>query len=124
MMQVLTEAGWSVLAYDHSWRNPQYFDYVMLYFCFMHIIIDYIIGTLIKGIFWEVYFTVDKIFKEREKETLEEEIEEEELKRKVEEVEGIKKMIEEKEFIVPNTVLRREIVENSLDEKIFKRLAR
>lgn len=52
MMQILTEAGWSMIAFDHSWRNPQYYGYVMGYFCFMHIIIVYIIATLIKGIFW------------------------------------------------------------------------
>lgn len=52
MVQVLTEAGWSMIAYDHSWRNPQYFGYIMIFFCIMHITIVYIIATLIKGIFW------------------------------------------------------------------------
>lgn len=52
MVQVLTEAGWSMVAFDHSWRNAQYYGYIMIYFCFMHIIIVYIIATLIKGIFW------------------------------------------------------------------------
>ena len=70
MVQILTEAGWSMVAYDHCWRNPQYYGYVMVYFCFMHIIITYVIATLIKGIFWEVYFTVDQTFRERERETL------------------------------------------------------
>lgn len=65
MVQVLTEAGWSQLAYDHSWRNPPYFGYVMVYFCFMHIVITYITATLIRGIFWEVFFTVNSIFQER-----------------------------------------------------------
>lgn len=62
MVQVMTEAGWSQVAYDHSWRAPQYFAYVMLYFCLMHITIVYMVATMIKGIFWEVYFTVDTIF--------------------------------------------------------------
>ena len=60
------------MAYDHCWRNPQYFGYVMLFFCFMHLIIVSIISTLIKGIFWEVYFTVDEIFTARDTETQEE----------------------------------------------------
>lgn len=66
MVQMLTEAGWSMVAYDLCWRNPQYYGYVMCYFCFMHIIIVYVVATLIKGIFWEVYFTVDQIFRERD----------------------------------------------------------
>lgn len=52
MVQVLTEAGWSQIAYDHAWRAPQYFVYIMLFFCFCHITIVYILATLIKGIFW------------------------------------------------------------------------
>lgn len=59
-----------MVAFDHSWKNPQYYGYVMLLFCFMHIIIVYIIATLIKGIFWEVFFTVNQIFEDREKETV------------------------------------------------------
>jgi len=62
MVQVLTEAGWSQVAFDHAWRNAQYFSYAMLFFMFMHLSIVYIIATLIKGIFWEIFFTVDKIF--------------------------------------------------------------
>jgi len=52
MVQILTEAGWSMLAFDHCWRNPQYFGYIMVFFCIMHLTIVYIIATLIKGIFW------------------------------------------------------------------------
>lgn len=59
MVQVLTEAGWSQVAFDHSWRTPYYYGYIMLYFCLMHITIVYIIATVIKGIFWEVFFTVN-----------------------------------------------------------------
>lgn len=65
MVQVLTEAGWSMVAFDHSWRAPYYYVYIMLFFCLCHITIVYIIATLIKGIFWEVFFTVNTIFDER-----------------------------------------------------------
>jgi hypothetical protein len=41
----------------------------MAYFCFMHIIITYVIATLIRGIFWEVFFTVNSIYSERNRET-------------------------------------------------------
>ncbi len=59
MVQVLTEAGWSQVAFDHSWRAPYYYGYILFYFCFTHITIVYIIATLIKGIFWEVFLTVN-----------------------------------------------------------------
>jgi hypothetical protein len=73
MVQVLTEAGWSSVAFDHCWRAPQYFTYIMLYFCLLHITIVYMIATLIKGIFWEVFFTVNTIFATRDKNAAEEE---------------------------------------------------
>jgi hypothetical protein len=72
MVQILTEAGWSQIAFDHASRAPDFFVVVMLFFCFLHITIVYIIATLIKGVFWEVFFTVDTIYSERKKETSEE----------------------------------------------------
>lgn len=65
MVMVLTEAGWSQVAFDHCWRAPYYYAFIMLFFCLMHITIVYMIATLIKGIFWEVFFTVDTIFQKR-----------------------------------------------------------
>jgi hypothetical protein len=67
MIQVVTEAGWGFIAMDHSWRAPKYFGFIMVFFCFLHITIVYIIATLIKGVFWEVYITVKNILTERRK---------------------------------------------------------
>lgn len=82
MVQILTEAGWSMIAYDHCWRAPFYYGYIMLFFCLCHITIVYIIATLIKGIFWEVFFTVNTVFEEREHTTEEEEVREEAMAKK------------------------------------------
>jgi MFS superfamily sulfate permease-like transporter len=124
MVQILTEAGWSMIAFDHSWKNPQYFAYIMLLFCFMHIIIVYIIATLIKGIFWEVFFTVNQIFVDREEETKQEEIKEEKNQQKANEIIEINMLIAAQEYIDPNTILKREIYENKLDSVIFQKLRR
>lgn len=86
MMQILVEAGWSVIAYDHCWRHPQFYALIMIFFCFMHIIIVSIISTLIKGIFWEVYFTVDRIFNERDEEHRNEREKEKEVEEKKKEI--------------------------------------
>ena len=71
MVQILTEAGWSQIAFDHCWRASDYFTWVMVFFCFLHITIVYIIATLIKGVFWEVFFTVNIIYEERKMHLLE-----------------------------------------------------
>jgi hypothetical protein len=65
MVQVLTEAGWSLIAYDHAKRNSDQFAMVMMYFVIMHVVIVLIVATLIKGIFWEVYFCVQSEFENR-----------------------------------------------------------
>lgn len=122
MVQVLTEAGWSQIAYDHAWRAPQYFVYVMLFFCFLHITIVYILATLIKGIFWEVFLTVNGIFEDRDRFTKDEEAKELEMDRKSEEINGINFSIKNNEPILPNTILRRELIENKFDEEIFVKL--
>lgn len=54
----------------------------MLFFCLCHITIVYIIATLIKGIFWEVFFTVNSTFEERDKTNKEEEEREEAMLKK------------------------------------------
>ena len=88
-----------MIAYDHCWRNPQYYGYVMLYFCLMHIVIVYMIATLVKGIFWEVYFTVNRIFDEREKETTEEISKLEAQDKKKKEMQEVKEEYESKSFL-------------------------
>jgi hypothetical protein len=61
MMQVLTEGGWSYVGYDYCWRNPDYYGLIAAFFVLMHIVIIHITSTLIKGIFWEIYFTVSSM---------------------------------------------------------------
>lgn len=63
MMQILTEAGWSLIAYDHAARHKDYFFVVMLYFIVAHICIVLVLATLLKGLLWEVYFAIYNIHK-------------------------------------------------------------
>jgi hypothetical protein len=94
MVQILTEAGWSQIAFDHASRSPSSFGWIMLFFCLMHITIVYMIATLIKGVFWEVFFTVTTMFAERKKETIEEEMKEKEINLKTAEILEINEAIE------------------------------
>lgn len=67
LVQILAKSAWSHVAYDHCFRNPDYFTPVMIFFTGTQITLVYIVSTIIKGVFWEIYFTVDSIFVEREK---------------------------------------------------------
>lgn len=61
MMQVLTEGGWSYVAYDYCWRFPNYYGLIVVFFIIQHVVIIHITSTLLKGIFWEIYFTVSSM---------------------------------------------------------------
>jgi hypothetical protein len=67
MIQVLTEAGWSSVAFDYAKRNEDYSALVLIYFVILHMIIVLILATSIKGIFWEVYFSVKSLEEQRDK---------------------------------------------------------
>lgn len=56
-VQVLTEAGWSLVAYDHAYRYGT-FALTMLFFVLCHEIIVIILTSLLKGITWEVFYSI------------------------------------------------------------------
>ena len=56
-MQVLVEAGWSAIAYEHA-QTYGFFALTMLFFVIAHIIIVVVLSSLLKGLSWEVYSTV------------------------------------------------------------------
>ena len=62
MMQILTEGSWSVVAVDYVWRSggEEYWGIVIL-FILEHMAIVVVLATFLKGIFWEVYFTVSSM---------------------------------------------------------------
>ena len=60
MFQLLTEAGWSMIAFDYSSRMPDKYGLVMVMFSSFHIIITLILATLIKGMVWSAFLAVSK----------------------------------------------------------------
>lgn len=50
-VQVLTEAGWSLIAYDHAYRYGV-FALTMLFFVICHEVIVIILTSLLKGVTW------------------------------------------------------------------------
>lgn len=78
LMQVLTEASWSTIVYDYCWRSPQHYAAIVILFVIMHFVLVTVIGTLIKGIFWEIYFTVSNSIDEIQEEVNSQVLKEEE----------------------------------------------
>lgn len=50
-MQVLVEAGWSLICFDYVKRTGIYFP-IILFFISLHVIIVLILAALLKGIVW------------------------------------------------------------------------
>jgi uncharacterized membrane protein YhdT len=51
MVQALTEAGWSLIAYDHAFKYGC-FALTMLFFVITHEVIVIILTSLMKGVTW------------------------------------------------------------------------
>lgn len=57
-VQVLCEAGWSTVAADYAYRYGAY-GATMIFFVICHQIIVIILTSLMKGVTWEVYNTIN-----------------------------------------------------------------
>ncbi len=60
MFQVLTEAGWSMIAFDYCSRVPEFYGPIMITFASFHIIITLILAALMKGMIWSAFVAVSK----------------------------------------------------------------
>lgn len=54
-----------MVAFDYAARNASLYGLIIVYFCCHHVIITLMTATLVRGIFWEVFFTVSEQFNER-----------------------------------------------------------
>ena len=72
MFQILTEAGWSMIAFDYSSRSPDKYGLIMIMFCSFHIIVTLILATLIKGMVWSAYLAVSKQYEVNKQELCQE----------------------------------------------------
>lgn len=52
LVQVLIDAGWSVVAYDYCYRYPLPVWFTMIFFTITHFSITLILSSLIKGVTW------------------------------------------------------------------------
>lgn len=84
MMQILTEGAWSKLVYYYCWQNQSYYGLIVFLFMIMHFTIVYVLGTLLKGIFWEFYFTVRGIIDDLDQRIRSDHDKEEEIQEKAE----------------------------------------
>jgi hypothetical protein len=58
LVQVLTEAGWSAVAFDYANRAGSNWSLVLLFFVMCHVIIVLVLAAVLKGIIWFVFLTV------------------------------------------------------------------
>lgn len=58
LVQVLTEAGWSAVAFDYASRAGSSWSLALLFFLLCHAIVVLVLAAVLKGIIWFVYITV------------------------------------------------------------------
>lgn len=58
LVQVLTEAGWSAVAFDYANRAGSSWYLVLSFFVLCHVITVLVLAAVLKGIIWFVFLTV------------------------------------------------------------------
>ena len=58
LVQVLTEAGWSAVAYDYANRAGSTWCLSLLFFVLCHAVVVLVLAAVLKGIIWFVFLTV------------------------------------------------------------------
>lgn len=121
-MQVLTEAGWSSVAFDVAYRIPNYFGLVMSLFASFHVVIVLILATLIKGIVLSTFLTVSSQYDQNMKE---ENFEAERIakaKRKFQELEMLEHVIGKMDNLKLDSIVKREVYESRMNHEVIERL--
>ena len=67
LVQVLTEAGWSAVAFDYANRAGQQWFFAMLFFVLCHIVVVLVLAAVLKGIIWFVFITVTQLLDAQER---------------------------------------------------------
>ena len=58
LVQVLTEAGWSAVAFDYANRAGSSWVMTLLFFVLCHAVVVLVLAAVLKGIIWFVFLTV------------------------------------------------------------------
>lgn len=58
LVQVLTEAGWSAVAFDYAGRAGSSWVMTLLFFVLCHAVVVLVLAAVLKGIIWFVFITV------------------------------------------------------------------
>lgn len=96
----------------------------MIFFCLCHIIIVLMLATLMKSIFWSIFFTVTEQFEERSKVEKEEKELEKKVKSMVEEYDSISSKLDSLHcpLLYCDTTMKRYLFELKTNKSILKSL--
>lgn len=67
LVQVLTEAGWSAVAFDFAARAGSSWGFTMLFFLLCHLVVVLVLAAVLKGIIWFVFITVTQLLDAQER---------------------------------------------------------
>lgn len=64
---MLTEAGWSAVAFDYAARAGTGWGLALLFFVLCHIVVVLVLAAVLKGIIWFVFITVTQLLDAQER---------------------------------------------------------
>ena len=65
MVQVMIQAGWSIIGFDHAYRYNVPIAVSLFFFVVSHFATTLVVSALVKGVTWEVYQTIQREFQNK-----------------------------------------------------------
>lgn len=109
LVQVLTEAGWSAVAYDFAGRAGQAWGFALLFFVFCHIIVVLVLAAVLKGIIWFVFITVTQLLDAEERSEKSAETRKQEMADQVKNISEVEENIKTTSIFSYDTVMKRSL---------------
>lgn len=124
LVQVLTEAGWSAVAFDYANRAEGYWVAVLIFFVFCHLIVVLVLAAVLKGIIWFVFLTVAQQLDAQERADKNSESLKKDMADKVDSIAEVEQNVKSTNLFSYDTITKRTLFEAKADSLIIDQIAK
>jgi hypothetical protein len=124
LVQVLTEAGWSAVAFDYAARAGSSWALALLFFVLCHAIIVLVLAAVLKGIIWFVFITVSQLLDAQERAEKISEAKKTDMAVKVDSIREVEESIKATSLFHYDTLTKRILFEAKADALILEQMAK
>lgn len=124
LVQVLTEAGWSAVAFDYANRAGSSWALALVFFVFCHMIIVLVLAAVLKGTIWFVFLTVAQQLDAQERAEKNSEALKKVMADKVSDIQEVEQSVKATNLFQYDTITKRMLFESKADSLIIDQIAK